>query len=177
VIAEDTRLKRLDWEKASETRRSSLVEARTLTGSFFGSAFNRLASEYSSLGDEAVDDFLVIRHNVYFYESPGAKWLALNPAVGRQCGWDLVEKGLFAWSDNHGQVMVESLWWTDGLVDQAPPHFGNEVGEGWLVVARPDAVSAILAARGLVKRRLKISRKYQDKDGAHEQSAQAEEDL
>ena len=31
--------------------------------------------------------------------------------------------------------MVESIWWTDSLVGQAPPHFDDEVGEGWLVVA------------------------------------------
>jgi hypothetical protein len=42
--------------------------------------------------------------------------------------------------------MVESVWWVDGLVDESPPHFEDEVGEGWLVVASAEAVSAIEAS-------------------------------
>jgi hypothetical protein len=180
VLAEETRLRRLDWETPTEVRRSSLDRAasgaKPVGGEFFATSFNRLVSEYSDMADEDLDDCLVIRHDAYCYESPGVNWLALAPAVGRQCGWKFVDKGLFRWADDQGQIMVESIWWLDGLFDQSPPHPENEVGEGWLVVAKPEAVSAIRAARGPMKRRVNITRKYQDKTGSDQQSVRTEED-
>jgi hypothetical protein len=71
--------------------------------------------------------------------------------------------------------MVESVWWVDGLVDESPPHFEDEVGEGWLVVASAEAVSAIEARYGAMKRRVKVSRSYADKGDVHARSAWAEE--
>jgi len=37
--------------------------------------------------------------------------------------------------------MVESIWWVEGLLEQSFPRYDNEVGEGWLVLARPEALS------------------------------------
>jgi len=178
VLAEETKLKHLDWETATEVRLSSLTSAllrgRPSADRLFGSAFNMRVSEYSNL--EPLEDSLVVRHDVYFYESPGEHWLALNPVVGRRCTWKLADSGLFWWADGNGETMVESIWWVDGLIDQSPPHFGNEVGEGWLVVASPEAVSAIEARYGPMKRRVKISRSYRDEGQPHARSATAEED-
>jgi hypothetical protein len=177
VLAEETKLKHLDWETATEVRLSSLSWAlfpgHSGADGFFGSAFNLHVSEYSSL--KRPEESLAIRHDLYFYESPGEHWLALNPAVGRQCTWNLADSGLFRWADGNGETMVESIWWVDGLIDQSPPHFGNEVGEGWLVVASPEAVSAIEARYGPMKRRMKVSRSYRDEGDAHVRSTWAEE--
>ena len=64
----------------------------------------------------------------------------------RQGGWKISSPGHFRWIDDKDKIMVESVWWVDGLVDESPPHFEDEVGEGWLVVASAEAVSAIEAS-------------------------------
>jgi len=179
VLAEETKLKRLDWETATEVRCSSLEWASSGadpdSDRFFTSVFNMHAKEYSSLAEKGFDQSSVIRHDAYWYESPGVHWLALNPAVGRQCTWKLADRGLFRWTDGNDETVVESIWWVEGLIDQSPPHFEDEVGEGWLVVASPEAVSAIEARYGALKRRVKVTRSYRDKGGAHVRSTWAEE--
>lgn len=130
---------------------------------------------YSKVGKEGVENSPLIRHDAYSYDSLGVHWLALNPCVGRQCGWRILSAGQFRWTDDNDKIMVESLWWVDGLVDQSPPHFEEEVGEGWLVVASAEAVSAIEASCGVMKRRLKVTRSYVDKGDMHARSALAEE--
>lgn len=179
VLAEETKLKRLDWETATERRLSSLhwvsSSAERDSEELFGRVFNAQVNRYSKLGEEEVEKSPVIRHDAYSYDSPGVHWLALNPCVGRQCGWKISNTDHFRWIDDNEGTMVESIWWVDGLVDQSPPHFEEEVGEGWLVVASAEAVSAIEASCGAMKRRIKVTRSYVDKGEIHARSALAEE--
>jgi hypothetical protein len=106
---------------------------------------------------------LVFRHSDYAYDSPGKIWLALDPIIGFCLGWSVAEDGLFRWVNNAGQTMVQSIWWTDSLVGQAPPHFDDEVGEGWLVVASQAAWDAITAQLGTLKRMIHVKRSFYDK--------------
>jgi len=179
VLAEETKLKRLDWETATERRLSSLhwvsSSAERDSEELFGRVFNAQVNRYSKLGEEEVEKSPVIRHDAYSYDSPGVHWLALNPCAGRQCGWKISNTDHFRWIDDNEGTMVESIWWVDGLVDQSPPHFEEEVGEGWLVVASAEAVSAIEASCGAMKRRIKVTRSYVDKGEIHARSALAEE--
>jgi hypothetical protein len=87
----------------------------------------------------------------------------LNPTIGSRLGWSVAGDGLFRWVNNAGQTMVESIWWTDGLVGQAPPHFDDEVGEGWLVVASQVAWDTITSQLGTLKRMVHVERSFYDK--------------
>jgi len=78
--------------------------------------------EYLNIEVDATPTPLILHHIAYGYDSHGADWLALNPDVGYLIGWKLANDGLFRWVDNEEQVMVESVWWVDGLFEQAPPH-------------------------------------------------------
>ncbi len=97
--------------------------------------------EYPELQTEKNDHSIVLRNNPRIYDSPGGEWLALNPKVGNSLGWNLSEEGFFRWVNDEGKIMVESIWWMDGNIDQAPPHFDDEVGEGWLVLASKEALT------------------------------------
>jgi hypothetical protein len=155
VLAEETTLKWLEWGTPTEVRRSVVVPSRILypedIDAFFGKMVNRLVSEYPFLRASITTPLLVFRHSDYAYDSPGKIWLALDPIIGFCLGWSVAEDGLFRWVNNAGQTMVQSIWWTDSLVGQAPPHFDDEVGEGWLVVASQAAWDAITAQLGTLK--------------------------
>lgn len=76
----------------------------------------------------------VVQHG-WKFDTPGNRWLALNPAIARALGWTLSSAGLFRWVDANESLMVESIWWEDGFVEHEPPHFDDEVGSGWAVRA------------------------------------------
>jgi hypothetical protein len=56
--------------------------------------------------------------------------------------------------------MVESIWWADGPFEASPPHVDQEVGQGWLVVASPEALAAIKTLFPDLSRVLTVERSY-----------------
>jgi hypothetical protein len=112
VLAETTKLSRLDWEKATEVRLNKMEWVSSPgeidSEEFFPGEFNLLMNEYSHLANKGAERSPVIRQDAYWYESPGKNWLALNPVVGRKCAWQLSKEGLFRWVDDSGGIMVES---------------------------------------------------------------------
>jgi hypothetical protein len=78
-----------------------------------------------------------------------------------------VKEGLFRWVDANGQTMVESLWWNDGDFLSSRRYSGEQVGEGWLVLASQDAFIHLGRQYGPLKRLLVLKRSYQEED--HEQ--------
>ena len=89
-------------------------------------------SDYLHIG--APLDHLVVAHDGFEFETPGANWLALNPTVGLALGWYPIREGWFRWANEEGVPVAESIWWSDGPIDLANEHLYVEVGEGWLVV-------------------------------------------
>jgi hypothetical protein len=163
VLAEETTLKWLEWSTPTEVRRSGVVQSSILypedSDSFFSKVVNRLVSEYPFLSSGIATPSLILRHSDFIYDSPGKNWLALNPTIGSHLGWSVAEDGLFRWVNNAGQTMVESIWWTDSLVGQVPPHFDDEVGEGWLVVASQAAWDTITSQPGTLKHMIHVERR------------------
>ncbi len=167
ILAKKTTLKRLDRESPTEIRRSVVCPSATAYpnsdyeyDSFFQTVTNRLVVEYLDIEVDAIPTPLILHHTAYGYDSHGTDWLALNPAVGYLIGWKLANDGLFRWVDDEEQVMVESVWWVDGLVEQSPPHLNEEVGEGWLVFASPAAWDAIRSQFDSLKRIVKVERSF-----------------
>lgn len=173
VFAEETTLLHLDWERTTEIRRSAVYltgayHQDRLSGerSFFPEVINHLVEDYpnvhqtySKLRGDAPHFPFVIQHLGYGYDSPGNRWLALNPTVGYDLGWTINGDGLFKWVDNDGKIMAESIWWADGPIDHFP-YQSDEVGAGWLVVINPDALEALQARYGQLKRQVVIERSY-----------------
>ena len=57
-----------------------------------------------------------------------ACWLALNPALARHLGWQPAPAKLFAWQDEHGALLVESVYWVDGQPEAWSYHPDSEAG-------------------------------------------------
>ena len=168
ILAENTELKRLEWESPREVRQSAtclsgtpyLEQEHKEREEIFQSIFRGLVSEYPELQTEKNDHSIVLRNNPTIYDSPGGEWLALNPNVGNSLGWSLSEEGFFRWVNGEGKIMVESVWWMDGNINQGPPNFDDEVGEGWLVLASEEAFNSIKTTFGPLSKKIRLERSF-----------------
>ena len=168
ILAENTKLKRLEWKSPREVRQSAtclsetpkLEQEHKERDEIFQSIFRGLVSGYPELQTENNDYSIVLRNNPTIYDSPGGEWLALNPKVGNSLGWSLSEEGFFRWVNDEGKIMAESVWWIDGNIDQAPRHFDDEVGEGWLVLASKEALNSIRSTFGPLNKKIRLERSF-----------------
>ncbi len=166
-LAEETTFRRNDTSRQAESRWSMIAPAvmpqpRRVADPtiFFPAMVNRLVAEYPKLAMTEWPIPLIIRHIGLAYITPGAYWLALNPAIARQLGWTLADDGLFRWVDRSGNLMVESVWWADGAVSATQIYTHDETGEGWLVVATPAGFDAINNVMGPLKQISVLERRY-----------------
>ena len=166
ILAENTTLETLSWKTPSETRESFVCLPETPITSryneyhtFFHREINILIKDFDLLVEQ-VPVPLIIFNESRGYDSPGENWLALNPFVARQMGWSLAKDGVFWDGSDEGQTMAESIWWSDGFIGQHPPHFDDEVGEGWLVIASQNALCDLKSKFNNLKRIVNVSRSY-----------------
>lgn len=127
----------MDWNLPEEVRESmvasrALSELASTNGSrhdtFFPTVMRRLRAEYPLLTERDLPPSLVVRHLSYGFDSPGDDWIALNPVVGRRLGWKPAVDGLFRWLNEQGEMMVETVWWVDGIVEQGPLQSAMRLG-------------------------------------------------
>jgi hypothetical protein len=159
VLGEMTKVRHLSWELPTERVEASLVPSSLpLTGK--GGAFAMLrgvtVQRYAVVRREL--DGLMVRNEYRGHDSDGAQWLALNPEVGRALGWRLSQEGLFRWVDTAKETMVETLWWRDGTTEHQPPHFDDDVGEGWVVLASVGGRRALEERFGTLQRLIRLTR-------------------
>jgi hypothetical protein len=130
VLGEWTHLRRLQ-DKLPEEERAAVVMAGSCDALWddldvdgghppFARFPHERVAEY--LGLRASADHVVIAHTAYDFETPGGCWLALNPLVGQELGWQPIRGGWFGWSDRRGVPVVESVWWADGPLTQCSEH-------------------------------------------------------
>ena len=184
VIAEETELRiRAGWGTATEIRRSSVVGRQNQvpglepdTEPIFGTVVNSLSSSYATMERSSDRSSpVIIRNRTYGFASPGADWLAFNPILARQLGWYPSSEGFFAWTDAEGAIMVESVWWTDGLPELSRVGYeSNESGEGWFVLATQSALDAIQSNLGSLYELSEAERRFQ---GDRESSARSARSL
>lgn len=161
ILAENTKLIYLNNERATALRKTKLVFDFNEIGneangdSFFHRIISSLYEEYLDIDSQVEPIPLIIQNNADEYDSRGSNWIAFNPIIAYQLGWNLDDSGWFRWVDEENKLMVESIWWMDGLLDQFHPT-SKEVGEGWLIVASNDAINAIKSQYKLLKRILEV---------------------
>lgn len=80
------------------------------------------------------------------FRGPGT-WFALNPFVAAACGWTPADSELLAYQDEQG-VVAKSLWWRNGWPDSSNWASHDEIGEGWLVLVAPRALTVLEEALG-----------------------------
>ena len=171
VLAEKTHFRgQRDWDAPSEGRYSLLQPATFMAfeitedtlepEEIFGEIYKGLIAEYPRTATDSRDSAIVVRNLDYGYESPGADWLAFDPAMALQMEWSLSSDGMFRWVGPNDQLMVESIWWTDGLLSSLPlGHKTGAVGEGWFVVASQCGAEAIRREFGPLHRKSIVTRR------------------
>ncbi len=176
VVGAQTKLKLLNWRTPVEIHREVVCPAATRIirqDSGYPSCFYEtisMTSRYPHLLLDRTPIPLVICHLALGTPTRGEDWLALNPEVGRQLGWKPADEGLFRWVDTDGQTMVESLWWNVGDFSSDTGHSDEQVGEGWLVLAKQDAFMQLCRQYQPLKRVAVLERRYQ-KDGREPRQA------
>lgn len=155
IIGEYTVLTSLNWGKAKQIFMSQIKgEPKPNEGWFiFGVLINGQTKDYHSLSD-TVNGLIIVREETHGNFSTLSNWIAINPVLARFLGWHPYPSKIFAWADDDGNCLVESVYWMDGNIKMQPPHLYSEAGEGWYVMATGKAIAEIRA----VERNL-----YQDK--------------
>lgn len=166
IVAEETHLRWLQWERPEEVRLGAVVGGVPPNGLLDGDDPLKelcahwphdLISAYPGLrGDTR---HLAGLQNGFRFETPGNRWLAFNPSVAMSFGWVLDAEGLFRWTDQSGRLMAESILWQDGLYEHQPPKFDDEVGWGWLVRVSQAGWAEIVDAYKVRTRAICIMRK------------------
>jgi hypothetical protein len=151
VIAEKTTLKTLAWGTPTELRHQVLLPADETprpdseTGLFaagfpfltYDRYFGQFAKQY-----EGTEPVIVAQG--WPFQTRGAGWIGVNPALALRLGWIPSGEGFLEWLDDTGQVVVKTVWWCDGLLEHQAPMHGDQVGQGWLVLAAPSAFTALI---------------------------------
>lgn len=150
LLAEETHLYIPAWERLREERVSQLAIEHcepVEEPMFFATVTNQITSSYAVDDSELDLQSLVVRNVPHGQDSPGSRWIALNPVLADALGWEIDGSGLFRWVDAGGTLMAESRWWVDGPIETAPPD-NDLVGEGFMVVVTREGLESIKAHYG-----------------------------
>lgn len=165
VLAEETTLKRLDMEQPGEVRRSVIAPEGTPapevdSESFFYQGIRLHVTDYPVLRPSLATMPLIISHWGRSLESPGDRWLALNPVVGQELGFTLssAQDASFAWDDTEGHTVIWSEWWQDGVLNHADIPARDEVGEGWRVLATEEGYGKLRERYTKLQRYIRVER-------------------
>ena len=147
VIGERTWFIRPEWDWPREERYRGVVigpldsaaERETLESG------RELTYEAYLKGLAQNDEQLIVVNSEQQMVGPTCRWTAINAVLARALGWCPSDEAPFCWKDAAGATTVKSVYWRDGWIWLEPPRF-ESLGEGWLVLATPEAVEAI---RGL----------------------------
>jgi len=167
VLAEETSYLRLGRVQPREVRRSVVARLEDLspgtgnTEAGVGRTLNELIAEYPSAVPYRSSGAIIIRNTAHWRDTPYKDWIALNPTIGYALGWLASTEGLFRWTDATGRIMVETFLWADGT-PQTDVSEGDIVGNGWLVVASPEAVVQLKGYARSMLRSIDTKRTYGD---------------
>jgi hypothetical protein len=174
IVGERTRLKQLQEYYPEEERMATIraVKEDSLWDGLevakgyppFAGFLSARVSGY--LGLEAPEDNVVIACNGVHFETPEVGWLALNPPLGQALGWRPVPGPWFRWADQHGNIVVKSVWWRDGNSCCFNEHLRVEVGSGWLVLMTESGLEDVLKRTGRLSRGGVVQRRLRWHDDA-----------
>jgi hypothetical protein len=144
LIGERTYLIRPDWGSPREERFRGVLDADVVAE----------ASEHLSTGRELTyghylrgfgqGDEVIVMNDERQLVGPAYRWIAFNARLASSLGWIPADDAPFEWRSPSGELMVKSIFWRDGWIGLRPPHM-ESLGEGWFVVATPDALSQVLS--------------------------------
>jgi hypothetical protein len=171
VIAEMTKLRRLQWELPSLTIVSGIATVFTDRIEDVWDEYNFLTvDKYATVSgfEPSTNSFIV--KCAEGRDSDCEQWLALSPGVGKLLGWHLSGQGLFRWVDGNGAIRAETLWWKDSYLSHRPPKLEDEVGEGCIVCLSPAGLSELRSTFPVLHRCVKNRRRLTQDGLPHDRS-------
>ena len=164
IIAEYGQIKNLDWGCPTEEYMCQIAvneEFHEEDNYIFGSVFHQLSRNYHDMGGGG-HFIVVIRDHRFDQFDIKSKWIAINPVLARHLGWEPELTKLFAWKNSEGELMAESIYWSNGNTSMTPRKDG-EVGEGWFVVISDNGLEQIKSIeKNLFLQKKLIRSKYED---------------
>ena len=144
IIGERTWFVRPEWEWPREERHRGIVVGPLDSENCRQSleSGHELTHEMYLAGRAQEDGQLIVLNSERQLIGPQYRWAALNANFARELGWYPSAREPFHWEDAAGATTVKSVYWKDGWIWLEPPRF-ESLGEGWLVLATPEAVDAI----------------------------------
>ncbi|MFO7852008.1 MAG: NACHT domain-containing protein [Bacteroidales bacterium] len=164
IIAEYNKVKNLDWGAPTEEYMYQISFDEDIDSDdkyIFGSVFHQLTSSYPYLKGDG-HFIIVIRDHRFNQFNIKSNWIAVNPALARYLEWEPDPSKLFAWKNSRGELMAESIFWSNGNIQMIPRKDG-EVGEGWVVIISEDGLKQIKSIESNLFLQKKLIRsKYED---------------
>ena len=164
VIAEYNQVKNLDWGSPTEEYMYQIAvneELHEEDNYIFGSVFHQLSRNYHDMGGGG-HFIVVIRDHRFDQFDIKSKWIAINPVLARHLGWEPEPTKLFAWKNPEGELMAESIYWSNGNTSMIPRKDG-EVGEGWFVTVSENGLEQIRSVEKNLFLQKKLTRsKFED---------------
>lgn len=150
VIGESTHLYKFGDKRGIEefSMKVSLKSQKYSKENFFGDIpYQCSNSLYYNLID--IDIEIIVKRDGYFIANRNKQvWIAFNPIIATILGWKPSEEGYFAWVDEDGNKMVESIFWQMGNIYDCN-RSNAETGEGWYVLMSSKALDELMAYGGL----------------------------
>ena len=164
IIAEYNLVKNLDWGSPSEEYTYQVTVNEKLNKNenyIFGSVFHQLSCDYHSLSGGG-HFIIVIRDHRFDRFDIKSNWIAINPDLARHLEWIPETTKLFAWINLKGELMAESVYWSNGNA-QMTPRKDADVGEGWFVIVSEAGLKQINSIEeNLFLQKKLVRTKYED---------------
>lgn len=167
VIGEVTEVALLSRRNPREIREQGLVVPGT-SGIFMPTSDTLEAMQHA---DSKPGASLILRKRPAQLSSPD-EFIALHPDAAARAGLtpDASDQG--GWRLD-GELVVRSLWWQSGFARWPPHSDREEVGEGWLVLAHPDGLDALMTAHPGCAIIWRMSRALRSDETAPEEEVEA----
>lgn len=164
IIAEYNQIVNLDWGSPTEEYMYQIAVNEGFNeddNCIFGSIFHQLSNDYHDLkgGGHFI---VVVRDHRFDQFDLKSKWIAINPVLARHLGWEPEPTKQFAWKNSEGELMAESIYWSNGNTSMTPRK-DSEVGEGWFVTISENGLEQVRSVeKNLFLQKKLIRSKHED---------------
>jgi hypothetical protein len=159
VIGESTELALIGRQYPEEQRCAGIFVGEPDEGAVF-KEIGVYASEEFADGFPNLENLLIVERHMPSNTSSDW-WLGLHSQAAKEIGLAPDPEHPLSWRLD-GKVAVRSLWWRSGYLRWPARSPGDEVGEGWLVLARPEVLEMLASTFGAVRRAWRITTSMRD---------------
>jgi hypothetical protein len=159
VVGESTELTLIGRQYPEEHRQAGLFVGE-LDGEEVFRKILRYTSEEFADGSPKVENSLIVERRMPSNTSPDW-WLGLHSEAAKEIGLAPDPESPLSWKLD-GEVVARSLWWRSGYLRWSARSPKDEVGEGWLVLARPKVLEMLESTFGTAQRAWRITTSMRD---------------